>query len=150
MSSDCTWYQWRLAESFLVDCGVRGKSKITMDKTIKSLMTFSSFPCLFPTSRSEFLFQTPTFMIYDINWPFKWSILKWLEASSWVWWQYFPQQTLEFMLDKFEDTYGNTREIIESGIILEKLGSHGIRTKQKVKQAGWGVSTQLVSGSGPG
>lgn len=57
---------------------------------------------------------------------------------------------LEFMLDKFEDTYGNTREIIESGIILEKLGSHGIRTKQKVKQAGWGVSTQLVSGSGPG
>lgn len=45
-----------------------------------------------------------------------------------------PHQTLELMLDKLEDTYGNTRRTVESQIILEKPDSHGTRTKQQGKQ----------------
>ena len=60
-------------------------------------------------------------MIYYINWSFKRSILSWLEASSWIRWQYFLYQTLEFMLDKFEDTYGSDGK--ESACNSGELGS---------------------------
>lgn len=55
------------------------------------------------------------------------------------------------MLDKFEDTYGNIKKIFESRIIKKKkkTDSHKIRTKQKVKEVGWGVSSHKMSGSRP-